>query len=93
MFIYLKLLSVSVISLSILYNIISINIIKKYSSLKETPHLNRYLPSFFKGKILMLYEISQLEHVEKDLLINHIIKSTLFMFILLLMVIIIFILF
>ena len=42
---------------------------------------------------LMLYEISQLEIVEKDILINHIIKSTLFMFILLLMAIIIIILF
>ena len=41
----------------------------------------------------MLYEISQLEIVEKDILINHIIKSTLFMFILLLIVIIIIILF
>ena len=91
--IYIKLFLILMICLNILYNIITIYIINKYSTLNKKPNLYKFIPSPLKNKLLDLYEISQFEVVEKDIIINHIIKTILFMFILLLLLIIITILF
>ena len=36
---------------------------------------SKFLPSFFKNKLIDLYEISQLEQNERDIIVNYFIKS------------------
>ena len=70
-FTYVKLFLILVISMDILYKIITIYIINKYSiKKKKEPHLNKFIPSTLKSKILDLYEISQSCGVDKSLIIN-----------------------
>ena len=69
-FTYVKLFLILVISMDILYKIITIYIINKYSILKKEPKLNKFIPSTLKSKILDLYEISQSCGVDKSLIIN-----------------------
>ena len=50
---------------------------------------SKFLPSFFKNKLIDLYEISQLDKNERDIIVNDFIKSLLFLTILFLISIII----
>ena len=69
-FTYVKLLLILLVSMDIIYELITIYIINKYSILKKEPHLNKFIPSALKSKILELYEISQSCDVDKSLIIN-----------------------
>ena len=69
-FTYVKLLLILLVSMDIIYELITIYIINKYSILKKEPHLNKFIPSTLKSKILDLYEISLSCGVDKSLIIN-----------------------
>ena len=57
-------------SIDIIYKNIKIYIKYKYYNKKKEPHLNKFIPSALKSKILELYEISQSCDVDKSLIIN-----------------------
>ena len=80
---YINLLLILLISLSILYEIITIYIINKFSLTNEKPNIHKYVPSYIKNKILLLYEISQFEGSDKLIIINILIKNILFLILLL----------
>ena len=77
-----------IIGLIILYNILILKIINKFKNLYEKPILPKFIPSFIKSEIMNLYEISKFDELEKNIIINNIIQTNLFMFILFLLSII-----
>ena len=77
-----------IIGLIILYNILILKIINKFKNLYEKPILPKFIPSFIKSEVMNLYEISKFDELEKNIIINNIIQTNLFMFILFLLSII-----
>ena len=61
--------------LAILYNILILYFLNKYSTRSEAPILSKYLPSFVRNEILSLYELSQQTEHDKSIIIGLILKS------------------
>nr|YP_009652978.1 hypothetical protein [Taiwanofungus camphoratus]QCG70016.1 hypothetical protein [Taiwanofungus camphoratus]UKQ56092.1 hypothetical protein [Taiwanofungus camphoratus]WRO45217.1 hypothetical protein [Taiwanofungus sp. YW-2023a] len=87
-FIYIKLLIILMFVIIILYYILILHIIDKYSKLNEEPVLSKFIPLFIKSHILELYEISQIEKVDRQIIIDNTIITMLFMVIFLLLTVI-----
>ena len=90
---YLNLLLIFYMIINIIYEIITIHIINKFSLTNKKPNVHKYVPSYIKNKILLLYEISQFNELNKYLTINILIINILFLIILLLLAIIMTIIF
>ena len=61
--------------LAILYNILILYFLNKYSTRSEAPILSKYLPSFVRNEILSLYELSQMSNKAKSVIIGHTLKT------------------
>ena len=61
--------------LAILYNILILYFLNKYSTRSEAPILSKYLPSFVRKEILFLYELSQMSNKAKSVIIGHTLKT------------------
>lgn len=85
----LKLLVCLIDVLIILYNIIELYLIQKYSKLTEIPTLYKYIPSVISNKIISIYNISQFCDNDKSIIIGYILKSIMFYILLLIIVLII----
>ena len=61
--------------LIILYFILILYFLNKYSTRSEAPILSKYLPSFVRKEILFLYELSQMSNKAKSVIIGHTLKT------------------
>ena len=61
--------------LIILYFILNLYFLNKYSTRSEAPILSKYLPSFVRNEILSLYELSQMSNKAKSVIIGHTLKT------------------
>ena len=86
---FIKLFISLIIGFNILIDIFILYFIFKCSKFNKMPMYSKFLPSFFKNKLIDLYEISQLDKNERDIIVNDFIKSLLFLTILFLISIII----
>ena len=86
---FIKLFISLIIGFNILIDIFILFFIYKCSKFNKMPIYSKFLPSFFKNKLIDLYEISQLDKNERDIIVNDFIKSLLFLTILFLISIII----
>ena len=87
-FIYVKVFTILMLLLTIIYFIIELRIIDKFSKLDAKPVYSRIIPHFIKSELDLLYSISKFTAIEKDIVVNHIIKTMLFLIILFLIMII-----
>ena len=72
--------------LIILYFILNLYFLNKYSTRSEAPVLSKYIPSFVRKEILFLYELSQMSNKAKSVIIGHTLKTILAIILLLLFV-------
>nr|YP_009493179.1 hypothetical protein [Ganoderma calidophilum]AWJ63974.1 hypothetical protein [Ganoderma calidophilum] len=86
---FIKLFISLIIGFNILIDIFILCFISKCSKFNKMPMYSKFIPSFFKNKLIDLYEISQLDKNERDMLVNDFIKSLLILTILFLISIII----
>ena len=91
-FIYVKVFTFLAILLSIIFFIMELRIIDKFSKLNNKPLFPRFIPKFIKNWLYLLYSISKFTPLEKTIIVNHTIKTILFLIILFLILIIIFLL-
>lgn len=70
-----KLLVCLIIIFIILYNILELYLINKFSKLSDKPILNKYLPSKVSNKIFSIYKISQSCDNDRSLIISIILKN------------------
>lgn len=81
-FFFFKLILTLTIFITIIYYILILYLINKYSKLNKEPVLYKFIPSFIKYEILNLYEISQIEEEDRQIIIDNNKKTMLFMIIL-----------
>ena len=72
--------------LIILYFILNLYFLNKYSTRSEAPVLSKYIPPFVRKEILFLYELSQISNKAKSVIIGHTLKTNLAITLLLLFV-------
>ena len=90
--IYFKIILAGMLNVTILVNILEIFIINKYSKLKEEPKYNKNIPEFIIKELQNLFEISKLEELAKEIILNNMLKTLIYLIILdILLIIIIFI--
>ena len=90
--IYFKIILAGMLNVTILVNILEIFIINKYSKLNEEPKYNKNIPEFIIKEFQNLFEISKLEELAKEIILDNMLKTLIYLIILdILLIIIIFI--
>ena len=72
--------------LIILYFILNLYFLNKYSTRSEAPVLSKYIFLFVRKEIIFLYELSQMSNKAKSVIIGHTLKTILAIILLLLFV-------
>ena len=70
------------LNVTILVNILEIFIINKYSKLNEEPKYNKNIPEFIIKEFQNLFEISKLEELAKEIILDNMLKTLIYLIIL-----------